>query len=681
MREMVSKEVKIFLTFFFIFSFFSQWNDAWDAEAIFEVTRAIVEEKRFEVDTFVNMTPLNCYYKGHYYSQETIGQPLVTSFIHAFLLFLSNLSQIPTYENHQHVIYYADSFPIVYYPYPGLFIAISKLFLTILTSALPAALSVLLVYKISKYFTENKKHRILTVLAYGLGTSIFPYGISFYNLALATFLILLSFCILFKSSIVEKKRKIYFFLAGIISGFATLTYLLAGLISLFLLFYALIIGKKKSIIFLLGYLMAISILPLYDYSIYKIPSGFFGITHEKKREIYKNYLLWSFPLESKNFAYQIPLRLLIDPFRGLFIYYPILIFSLLGLFVMFKERKVEAILILALFISFLVLITIVNFFYDGYVLYAWWGYFSFGPRRFVLLMPFLTIPLLYAFKKFNQKIILLLLFISIFINILGLQVWEDGVNKETYIEKMRNWQSLGNPILDRYLPLFLKNGPRSRIFESLVIEKRPIIWDAPQSPNSNFLARPEIPLFVSSFGIITLNMPFLCMLPLALVTFLIWRKEIIKRIVLNCKTKAIIYAIVCLLLIITFVRIKNFVWGDGWYLEGDWDPNHEHWMSENATILYFSSKKINKTLTFESSSFFRPRNLILYINDKYVKSFLIENISNVAESQKVSQLITFEKGLNIIKFSSLEGCEVPSELKVDGGTDCKSFKIGKLRLE
>jgi hypothetical protein len=64
-----------------------------------------------------------------------------------------------------------------------------------------------------------------------------------------------------------------------------------------------------------------------------------------------------------------------------------------------------------------------------------------------------------------------LLFILVFINILGLQVWEDGVNKETYVEKMRNWQSLGNPILDRYLPLFLKNGPRSRIFESLVIEK------------------------------------------------------------------------------------------------------------------------------------------------------------------------------------------------------------------
>jgi hypothetical protein len=135
------------------------------------------------------------------------------------------------------------------------------------------------------------------------------------------------------------------------------------------------------------------------------------------------------------------------------------------------------------------------------------------------------------------------------------------------------------------------------------------------------------------------------------------------------------------LLIVTFVRIRDFVWGGGWYLEGDWDPNHMHWMPENATILYFSSERIDKTLTFESSSFFRPRNLTLYINDKYVKSFLIENISNGAESQKISQLITFERGLNIIKFSSLEGCEVPSELKVDGGVDCRSFKIGELKLE
>lgn len=675
---MTRRELKIFLTFFFIFSFFSQWNDAWDAESIFGLTRAIIEEGRFEIDTFANMTPVRIYYKGHYYSGTTLGQSLFGSVVYAPLIFLSNFLPKSFNESNQSVTYYAGSFSLTYYQNPSPFIDISKFFITILTSSLPAALSVLLVYKISYYFTKNEKYRILTILAYGLGTSIFPYGISLYTYASTVFLVLISFCILFKSSIAKEKKKKYFLLAGIISGFATFTHLLAGLISLFLFGYALTIDKKKSIIFLLGCITAMSVLPLYDYSIYKVPSGFFYVKNE---EVCQTCFIWNFPEESKSFTYQIPLRLLIDPFRGLFIYYPILLFSFLGLFTMFKERKAEAVLVLTLFISFLALITLVGLFYGEFYFFAWWGYFSFGPRRFVLLMPFLAIPLLYTFKRFNQKIIFALLFISIFINVLGLQVWEDGVNKETYVEMMQNWQSLGNPILDRYLPLFLKNGPRSRIFESLLIEKRPIIWDAHQSADSNFLARPEIPLFTSSFGIVTLSMPFLCTVPLALAAFLIWRRELMKRTVLRFWTKVIICTVVCLLLIVIFVRINDFVWRDGWYLEGDWDLNRAHWMSENATILYFSSEIANKTLTFEASSFFRPRDLTLYVNDKYVKSFLIENINDGAESQKINQLIKFERGSNTIKFSSSEGCEVPSELNISDETSCMSFKIGKLNFD
>lgn len=140
------------------------------------------------------------------------------------------------------------------------------------------------------------------------------------------------------------------------------------------------------------------------------------------------------------------MRVLFFPYRGLLFYYPILIFSIIGLFFMFKEYKYESIYIALIFFGYLL--------YNS-ILEVWWGGYAFGPRQLTPLMPFLMIPLLFSLKKIKLKYILPFIVISLFFNFLSLQVPEEaGLGKEVV-----NFEAFGNPLFEHYLPKMVSDGP------------------------------------------------------------------------------------------------------------------------------------------------------------------------------------------------------------------------------
>ncbi|MDI6826328.1 MAG: phospholipid carrier-dependent glycosyltransferase [Candidatus Aenigmarchaeota archaeon] len=533
-------ECKLFLTFLIIYFFFVQWY-GWNEQSHFSLTRAIAEEEKFEIDSFYNQTGDRSHYNNHYYSDKTPGLSFFTVPIYATWRFLYYnffpLSFIQKYSgNNKFVSQSEGDVFIVSYLDPGFFVFTSMILVTIFTSSLFSSLTAILIYKISRYFTKNERHRILVTVVYAFGTLAFVNALHFMSHAMGTFFAFLSFFLLFKSK-KEMPKKELFILAGIAVGFGIVVEYSIVLIAIMLLVYSFTIDKHKSLIFLSALLVGIVPLLLYNFfilgnpfdmtsshidrQIYRTANPETGLFFSSGDVEYQEKIIRSsfFPIEDllKHFHFipnpnpYIILRLLVYPYRGLFFYSPILLLSIISMILMLREYRVEMILILSILFLFLCFLSMRS---------NWWGGYCFGNRHLMPIVPFLTLPMIYTFNKIGLKLVLPLVFLSIFINSLGLQPAEDDMYdwnfmRPMYSNELNSFQILGNPLLTHYLPLFLTNGPRSWVFENLVNGQISVdIRVNPISKGANFP--------FSAF-----HVPFLCLIPIFLILVFVWGEEVI----------------------------------------------------------------------------------------------------------------------------------------------------------
>jgi len=681
-----------------IYSFFIQWT-SWNEESRFALTRAIVDEGGFEIDSFYNQTGDRLYFQDHHYSDKCPGTsfialPIYTSWKVIYDTFFSQSFKSAHSDSSSELIYYAASIPFTYNPDPGLFILSSMFLVTTFVSSLFSALTVFLVYKISSYFTNKEKYRILLTISYGLGTLALPYSTVFLDHALTTFFTFLAFYLLF----IMKKNKIQdnrlFFIAGLVAGFAVVIEISAFLFLLIYLLYLISFKRRKLLIFSVGFLVGISPLFFYNYLIFNNPFHPFG--HSTYPGLlmhgwYPDRYLKGFYIEISSFSIflsnqilNVLARLLFFPYKGLFFYNPIFILSFIGLVYMFKKNRLEAISILLIFILFILSFSLILVFFCG---------FCFGFRYLLPIIPFLMIPLLYVFEKINLKIILIFILVSIFVNILGLQYWESIqilITKPTmfpfeekYQQKFLNFQVLENPLFEHYLPLFLRNGPRSRVFESMLIDSKIDIRNTPHSCGlmPPVIKKTEVPLFsLHSLGIAVLRIPFLCLVPLAIIVFLIWKEEFIKKVKISSKQRLFILLILILIFGVSFIRIKEFIYDENWLPPEFHDKKfeNERWMSQDATLILFNKNrdKVKTNLIFEIEAFNRTRILEFYLNDNLIGRYEIYN------KKAISQEMELEPGKNIIKFHSVSGCDRPTELGLaECDLRCLSFRVGNVHIE
>lgn len=545
---------------------------------------------------------------------------------------------------------------------PGFFELSSMILVTTFTSSLFSALTVVLIYKVSRYFTKSEKIRVLLSIAYGLGTLAFPYATVFFSHAASTFFAFLAFFLLFK----VKKEKIasnfYWILSGLSIGFAvTCDYFIAPILFGLLIFAASFRRKDKTLLFILSLLLGIAPLLLYNFSIFGNPLEL-TLWHSDPK------------IFSSVFTFQpnpyIVIRLLVFPYRGLF-YSPIILLSLLGLYYMYKEYRLESLLILSFLVSFLFLFSMVS---------GWWGGTSFGPRYLMPIIPFLMIPMIYSFRKINIKIIFCLVIVSIFINFLGLQNWENEiVDSNTlrllpnYQEKVNSFQTLENPLGDYYLPLFFDHGPRSRIFESIMNNDFHDIRDVKDTFSTNNFYSSPISISIPS-GILTFKISFITISFLLIAIFLIWRKELLKHF---DKKIIPIFSIILVIFILFFTSINKTIYDKNWYTPETQDNITYRWMSQNATFLFFEPAKTLDQVKFVSSSYYQPRVLDVYLNDIKISSFEITKVSD----EFTLPLFVSQAGKNTIKFYSKEGCDRISGIENQSDPRCISFAFRNISVE
>jgi hypothetical protein len=515
------KEFKIFLTFFLIYFLFVHWI-GWYEESVFALTRAIVDEGRFEIDSYANQTGDRAYYQGHYYTDKAPGTSFlaIPTYVTWKFLYFNFFPESFRKENHgtfEYITYKAHNTFIVILPNPSFFILTSMILITIFTSSLFSAFLVVLIYKISKYFTKKESTRVFLTFTAGLGTLIFPYALVLMNHATSTFFAFLAFYLLFKVKQERIQSNKHFIVSGLSIGYAITTSLPASIIGIACLAYLLHFRRSGVIYFITGLFLGISPFIFYNYI---ITNSFFTPPRAYlDKEIFSRLWRLCIPLFLPNLF--IIVRLLIYPHKGLLFYYPIFLFSFLGMYYMYKKFKAETLLILFIFFSYLIINTKL----------LWWGGTCFGPRHLTPTVPFLILPLVYVAKKANQKaifkyLLLLLAVFSILTNFTGLQPLIDSTYPKNfssfnsylnYMKKEVNtFKIIANPLYDYYFPNFLKCGPRSRILEDLLNWKIPYIRD---------MAYHQVETSESY-----LYIPFLPFLVVALIILAIWRKEILTKI-------------------------------------------------------------------------------------------------------------------------------------------------------
>jgi hypothetical protein len=200
----------------------------------------------------------------------------------------------------------------------------------------------------------------------------------------------------------------------------------------------------------------------------------------------------------------ITLRLLVDPYRGLLFYSPVLALSFIGLFFMRKHHIAEALTVLAVFSSMLAI---------NSLWWAWEGGTAFGARHLLPAVPLLMIPMVFAFENITPRITNTLLVASVFFMIIGLGPWEwiglpytVILPADVTLKARTTLDVLANPLKDHYFPLFLQSGPRSLIAESLFNGKLDMRQEAmAESANAH---------------------PFVTMAPLLAALALIWKDNL-----------------------------------------------------------------------------------------------------------------------------------------------------------
>lgn len=380
---------KIFLTVFLVYLFYiAPGYITANTNRYIDLTKSIVDDATFNIDKYYKNTRDWGAYKGHFYLGASPGLGLAAIPFYAALKPLLKIVPLSFSQNFE--------------------FEILNLFFIFFLALLPGVMIALLLYDILKDFDLTRRERLTIVFGASFGTILFYYSTRFMAHAMGAFILFSAFYILFKHRNSTMKRHL-FFMTGILLGAAPLVdYLLAVGSALLLIYYFMKFRKNKIIKHLLLLAGIFFMAAIYAYYHYKCFDNPFAMATTYSQMIGPKAISWPRP--------KIMFELAFGVYRGIFMYMPVTLLSVYGIFVFFKnpEKKFIAEMVLILSFSLAVFLIISGF-------SAWDGGGDFGPRYFTCFIPFLMIPIAFVYKKIDYKVIFSIATLSIFINWCGVQ--------------------------------------------------------------------------------------------------------------------------------------------------------------------------------------------------------------------------------------------------------------------
>ncbi len=243
-------EWKILISFWLLFIVFSQ-NLGWSELTRTDLSLAIVDHGSLSIDEYYQNTGDRILLDGHYYSDKPPGSSFLAAPV--YLLYRSFFGQ-------------PDIAGGLYEPLSDSFRLLIFLNIVLITSLL-GALSVVLVYRTARFYTQKRSYLIWVVLSYGLSALIFAYSRTFMNHIISAFLVILSFYLLLRMK--HGGKRDHSLLIGVLAGFGVMNeysmiIVLFFLLSLMVYYFR---SWKKTLLFLGGAIILLVLLASYNYSI------------------------------------------------------------------------------------------------------------------------------------------------------------------------------------------------------------------------------------------------------------------------------------------------------------------------------------------------------------------------------------------------------------------------------
>jgi hypothetical protein len=371
----------IFLITLVFYGYFIKPLD-WNIASRLALVKAIVEEKRLVIDSYQNSefnTSDKSYINGHYYTDKAVGASL-----------LGAIAYLPIYQLTGHSLR------------GELFIML----ITVLAISLPCALVAPLLYSIALRVVKEKWFALLIALCISLATPIFPYAGAFYGHSLAAILAFSAFFLWmevnqFDAQITPGRL----LLGGFLIGFMVLTEYPTIIIALILIGYTMYVIRSKQAswdwktvsLFFAGGTIPLVLFMSYNWICFGSPliTGYSNEYLQKFKEIHSEGLMgigWP-NLETL-------LYMTIQPMQGIFIQSPVLFLAIGGFFIMLREKKLRAELIVGT-------LTIVTYFLAISGFKLWWGGDSFTVRHLIPILPFFGIFMVFLPRKYYPLFIIL----------------------------------------------------------------------------------------------------------------------------------------------------------------------------------------------------------------------------------------------------------------------------------
>ena len=389
-RKHLFEMMLVFLLVMMAYGYFSSLAD-WNTNSRMSLVKAVVEEKRFEIDSYQNLYGLitqdKAKFGGHFYSDKAIGSSLLGIVFYGPLYFFSN---------------FAGSV---------MELRVFKELITFLAISLICAFLAPLMYSFAKQISNRPRFALLITAVICLGTPFYKYSTVYYGHSLVGLFLFVAFFIWFHIKAEENISLVKTLISGYFLGYAIITEYPVALIvfgiGLYILYVlwkkqrlfdwkvsgCLVLGVALPILLAMGYNVAVFGGPLktgYGFEAMSIfaegqSGGLMGIGWPSLHTLF--YMTFHTTM-------------------GIFWQCPVLLFAFVGWFRMWQgiRYRAEAALSFGVVAVYFLLMS-------GY--YLWWGGGAFTPRSLIPVYPFFVIPLIFLTGRFEKALMIIFAFISL----------------------------------------------------------------------------------------------------------------------------------------------------------------------------------------------------------------------------------------------------------------------------
>jgi len=425
----------IFLGLLLSYFFFSQDYKNANVVSRMGLTLSILQERTVKINRFHEATVDKAYYNGDYYSDKSPGIALSSLPISAVVYnILRIFDPNPVFiigdevtNNFGHLVYFS----------------------TIITSGLLTACAALALYFIALHIGASIPGAVFAMVSFGLATQAWGWATALFGHAMSSACLFLGFAAIFYSSLLKHDRNkvaLLGFATGALLAWAIVAEYTAVFASAIIGVYGLFSLRKWDYTAKFQFITRASagfflfMLPLLIYNYIAFGSPFsLGYNHANYEGMKEGFVGISIP------DFNILIRLIISPYRGLLWFSPILFLTPIAIYLLWRNHKTKKIALMIISLAAYYLLLNSGFYY-------WYGGDSTGPRYLTPIIPFLCLPLslVWTNARSTYKPLLVILFFSSFL----IALLSVSVTMHSDIE-------IENPLFDFLIPHLLNGYARN----------------------------------------------------------------------------------------------------------------------------------------------------------------------------------------------------------------------------